>query len=57
MHTYTHTHALTHTHTQVLELWTSACNAIEKRESFLSELETFEREASDPGRFFARGIA
>ena len=51
--------SLTHTrtHIQVLELWTSACNAIEKREFFLSKLETFEREASDPSRFFARGIA
>ena len=40
---------------QVLELWDSVCDAIEGRESALAQLETFEKKASDPSRFFAKG--
>lgn len=40
---------------QILNLWESVCNAIEKREVALMDLESFEKKASDPSRFFAKG--
>ncbi|XP_062501394.1 coiled-coil domain-containing protein 87-like [Corticium candelabrum] len=40
---------------QALDLWESAAQAVVKRESIISELELFERQASDPGRFFEKG--
>ena len=36
-------------------MWEEVCDVIEEREAALSELESFERMASDPSRFFARG--
>lgn len=38
----------------VVDLWESACNSISSRESLILELETFEKEASDPQRLFGR---
>lgn len=40
---------------QVLKLWESACNIIEQREAALAQLESFEKKASDPSRFFSKG--
>ncbi|XP_063302220.1 coiled-coil domain-containing protein 87 [Pelobates fuscus] len=40
---------------QAIEMWEKAVNIIQKREEILAELEQFEREASDPNRFFQRG--
>lgn len=40
---------------QALDLWGEACALIEIREDFLSRLERFEKQASDPSRFFAKG--
>jgi hypothetical protein len=39
----------------VLDLWEAAAEAVLKREAIISELEAFERQASDPTRFFDRG--
>ena len=41
---------------QALTLWEDGCDMIEKREDALSRLEAFERAASDPTRFFAKGL-
>jgi hypothetical protein len=40
----------------VLDLWEAAAEAVLKREAIISELEAFERQASDPTRFFDRGL-
>ncbi|CAH2277403.1 Hypothetical predicted protein [Pelobates cultripes] len=40
---------------QAMEMWEKAVNIIQKREEILAELEQFEREASDPNRFFQKG--
>ncbi len=40
---------------QVLGLWDEVACVIENREKLLSDLEKFEREASDPTRFFSKG--
>ena len=40
---------------QALGLWEYACDEIEKREAVLCRLETLERQASDPSRFFVKG--
>ncbi|XP_064390453.1 uncharacterized protein LOC135338299 isoform X2 [Halichondria panicea] len=39
----------------VLGLWDKVACVIENREKLLSDLENFEREASDPTRFFSKG--
>lgn len=36
--------------------WEQAARLIQQRELLLSKLEDFEREASDPSRFFQQGI-
>ena len=43
------------TYIQVLDLWEKVTRFIEDREKLLSDLENFEREASDPTRFFSKG--
>ncbi|KAL0196119.1 hypothetical protein M9458_009691, partial [Cirrhinus mrigala] len=40
---------------EVIAAWEQAARLIQKRELLLSRLEDFEREASDPNRFFQRG--
>ena len=40
----------------MLDLWEAAAQAVLKREAIISELEAFERQASDPGRFFDKGL-
>lgn len=40
---------------KVLNLWESICDIIERRESALAQLESFEKQASDPSRFFTKG--
>ena len=40
---------------QAVNDWERATNLIVKRENFIFELETFERYASDPNRFFVKG--
>ena len=37
-------------------MWDTICDAIERRESALAQLEAFEKKASDPSRFFAHGM-
>ena len=41
---------------QVVETWDSVTSLIVERENLMSKLETFERYASDPNRFFEKGI-
>ncbi len=40
---------------QAIEAWETATELILQREAILTRLETFERLASDPDRFFQRG--
>ncbi len=42
---------------QAIAAWEQAARLIQKRELLLSRLEDFEREASDPNRFFQRGAS
>ncbi|XP_075456813.1 coiled-coil domain-containing protein 87 isoform X2 [Ascaphus truei] len=42
---------------EAIDLWEKVVKLIEKREQFLSELEMFEKVASDPNRFFQKGYA
>ena len=53
---YANTLCVTYSVLQALDAWEHACAAIEKREEALMELQSFEEAASDPARFFARGI-
>ncbi len=41
----------------MLGLWEEAAGLIEEREKLLSDLQSFEKEASDPTRFFSKGKA
>lgn len=41
---------------QAITAWELAARLIQRRELLLSQLEDFEREASDPSRFFQQGI-
>lgn len=41
---------------QAIEDWEKATDLIVERERCIYELENFERVASDPNRFFAKGI-
>ena len=41
---------------QALNLWENVCNMIEEREGQLEELQIFENTASDPSRFFTKGV-
>ncbi|XP_069811530.1 coiled-coil domain-containing protein 87 [Dendropsophus ebraccatus] len=40
---------------EAIKMWEKAITLIERREKLLAELEMFEKEASDPNRFFHRG--
>ncbi|XP_077328441.1 coiled-coil domain-containing protein 87 isoform X3 [Lithobates pipiens] len=40
---------------EAIRMWEKAVLLIQKREKMLAELEMFEREASDPNRFFSKG--
>ncbi|XP_068133095.1 coiled-coil domain-containing protein 87 isoform X2 [Hyperolius riggenbachi] len=42
---------------EAIHMWEQAVKLIQRREKMMAELEVFEREASDPNRFFQRGYS